>query len=85
MFSKVRGTFKGRMELTIAPVVKLLASLSSFIIRCTHGNSMGVMHDVMPSIKYAAKCKPSGISQTRRVAWQKSRTVAAKVKGTQIG
>ena len=54
-------------------------------MRCTQGKSMGVMQDVMPSMKYAAKCKPIGISQTRRVAWQKSRTVAANMKGTQIG
>lgn len=81
---EVQGGF-GAEILTIAPVVKLLASLSSFIMRCTQGKSMGVMQDVMPSMKYAAKCKPIGISQTRRVAWQKSRTVAANMKGTQIG
>ncbi len=49
----------------MAPVVKLLASLSSFIIKCTHGKRIGVMQDVMPSIKYAAKCNPSGISHIR--------------------
>lgn len=38
-------------KLTMAPVVKLLASLSSFMIKCTHGKSRGVMHDVMPSMK----------------------------------
>lgn len=46
---------------------------------------MGVMQDVIPSMKYAAKCRPNGISQTRSVAWQKSKTVAAKRKGTQMG
>lgn len=55
------------------------------MIKCTHGNSMGVMQDVIPSMKYAAKCRPNGISQTRSVAWQKSKTVAAKRKGTQMG
>lgn len=52
----------------MAPVVKLLASLSSFIIRWTHGNSIGVMHEVIPSMKYAAKWRPNGMSQTKRVA-----------------
>ena len=33
----------------IAPVVKLRASLSSFIIMFTHGNRMGVTQDVRPS------------------------------------
>lgn len=51
----------------MAPVVKLFASLSSFIIKCTQGNSMGVMQDDVPSMKYAAKCRPSGMSQTKRV------------------
>lgn len=69
----------------MAPVVKLLASLSSFIIKCTHGKSMGVMQEVMPSMKYAAKCRPRGMSQARRVAWQNRRMVPAKQNGTQIG
>jgi hypothetical protein len=35
-------------QLTMAPVVKALASLSSFMMTLTHGNRMGVTADVQP-------------------------------------
>jgi hypothetical protein len=43
------GIHDAEEELTIVPVVKALASLSSFIMTLTHGNRMGVTADVDPS------------------------------------
>lgn len=39
---------KENSKLTIAPVVKALASASSFMIMLTQGNRIGVMQEVIP-------------------------------------
>ena len=71
--------------LTIAPVVKLLASLSSFIITWTNGKIIGVMQELKPSRNQDANFRPIGILQIRKQMLQKSKTMPAKVNGIQIG
>ena len=66
-------------------MVKLLASLSSFMIRCTNGKIMGVMQELKPIRNQAANFMPIGMLQIRKQRLQKSRMVPAKVNGIQIG
>ena len=69
----------------MAPVVKALASLSSFMMRWMNGKIMGVMHELNPMRNHAANFIPRGMLQIRRQMLQKRRTVAANVKGIQMG
>jgi hypothetical protein len=66
-------------------VVKLLASLSSFMMRCTNGNIIGVIQELKPSKNQDANFRPIGTCQIRRQMLQKSSTIPAKVNGIQIG
>lgn len=80
----INGFVKG-VFLTIAPVVKLLASLSSFMIRCTKGNSIGVMQELNPIRNHVANFIPVGMYQIRRHMLEKSKIVPEKRTGIQMG
>ena len=69
----------------MAPVVKLLASLSSFMIRWTKGKSIGVTQELKPIRNQAANFIPTGIYQTRRQMLEKIKTVPVKRTGIQMG
>jgi hypothetical protein len=69
----------------MAPVVKLLASLSSFMIRWTKGKSIGVTQELKPMRNQAANFIPTGIYQIRRQMFEKMRTVPVKRTGIQMG
>lgn len=69
----------------MAPVVKLFASLSSFMIRWMKGKSIGVTQEFSPKRNQVANFKPSGIYQIRRQILEKIKMLPENMTGIHIG